>query len=98
MSKGYIHDGVFGTIPPINIGIPKIKTPKLMNDVPELAQGGTVTKDGLAKLDAGEVVSGVKGEAMRPVADEVGKLKSDMQETNRLLARILSEGIPVMKA
>jgi len=98
MGKGHIHDGMFGTIPPFNIGIPKIKTPKLFNDVPQLATGGKVTKTGIAQVDKGEIVSGVKGEALRPVADEIGKLKQDMAETNRLLTRILTDGIPVMKA
>ena len=98
MTKGFIADNsVFGTIPPKDIGIPKITTPKLFGDVPELQQGGTVEKTGIAKVDKGEVVSGVKGEALKPVADEIGKLKQDMMETNRLLARILSEGIPVVK-
>ena len=99
LSKGRIADNsVFGKIPPFDIAIPKIKTPTLMGDVPELQTGGTVTKTGIAKVDEGEVVSGVRGEALKPVADEIAKLKQDTMETNLLLRRILSEGIPVMKA
>ena len=98
MKKGYIVDNsVFGTIPPFNIGIPKIKTPTLMSDVPELDQGGQITKGGLFEGHAGEVVSGIKGEALKPVADEINSLKSDMQKTNQLLEAILRDGIPVFK-
>ena len=99
MSKGYIVDNsVFGTIPPFDIGIPRIKTPTLMSDVPLLATGGFIKETGIAQVHEGEVVSGVQGQALKPVADEVGKLKQDMMETNRLLMRMLNDGIPVMKA
>ena len=98
MTKGYIADNsVFGTIPPFDIGIPKIKTPTLFNDVPELEKGGEITKGGLFEGHAGEVVTGVKGEALKPVADEIHNLKSDMQKTNQLLEAILRDGIPVFK-
>ena len=99
MKKGFIVDNsVFGTIPPFNIGIPKIKTPSLMGDVPQLETGGTITRTGIAQVDKGEIVSGVRGQALKPVAEEVGKLKQDIAETNRLLMRILNDGIPVVKA
>ena len=69
-----------------------------MGDVPQLETGGQITKGGLFEGHAGEVVSGVQGQALKPVAEEVGKLKQDIAETNRLLMRILNDGIPVVKA
>ena len=87
-----------GNLPPIDIAIPKLKTPYLGADFQPLQSGGQITKSGLFEGHAGEVVTGVKGEALKPVADEIHSLKSDMMETNRLLARILSDGIPVTKA
>jgi len=86
-----------GDFPPFDFGIPQIKTPNFGDPIPLLARGGQVTKTGTAIVEEGEVVSGLKGEALQPVADEIATLKSDIAQTNMLLSRILSEGIPVTK-
>ena len=67
-------------------------------DFEKLHMGGKIKSDGLVEARKGEVYAGAGDAAFKPIADEIHSLKSDIAQTNQLLSRILSEGIPVMKA
>ena len=95
--KGTVYD-LIGDFPPISAAIPEIKTPSFGSSIPTLHQGGKIKSDGLVEARKGEVFAGAGDAAFKPIADEIRSLKSDISETNQLLMRMLTEGIPVMKA
>lgn len=96
ISKGFIADNdIFGTIPGDDISIPKITTPTLMGDVPELHAGGRVEETGLSMVKKGEIYAGAGDAAFKPISDEIHSLKNDIGETNRILMRIINEGLSV---
>ena len=95
--KGRVYD-LIGNFPPVTAAIPEIKTPSFGGPIPMLHQGGKIKSDGLVEARKGEVYAGAGDAAFKPIADEIHSLKSDIAQTNQLLSRILSEGIPVMKA
>tara|TARA_Y100001973_G_scaffold53460_1_gene79054 strand:- start:5973 stop:9293 length:3321 start_codon:yes stop_codon:yes gene_type:complete len=84
-------------IPPFDVKIPAIKTPNLGEDFAQLHTGGKIKSDGLVEAKKGEVYAGAGDAAFKPIADEIHSLKSDIAETNRLLARIITDGIPVVR-
>lgn len=99
MTRGALADNkVLGTIPGKDISIPRITTPSLGPDFSKLHTGGKIKSDGLVEAKKGEVYAGAGDAAFKPIADEIRSLKSDISETNQLLMRMLTEGIPVMKA
>ena len=89
--------GITGDIPWEDIAIPAIKTPSLGADFEKLHMGGKIKEDGLVEAKKGEVYAGAGDAAFKPIADEIHSLKSDIAETNRLLARIITDGIPVVR-
>ena len=95
---GIVDNELLGTFPKKNIAIPEIRTPNLGPDFEKLHMGGKIKSDGLVEARKGEVYAGAGDAAFKPIADEIHSLKSDIAQTNQLLSRILSEGIPVMKA
>ncbi len=48
-------------------------------EAPSLAKGGTIKKSGLAKVHAGETVSGTNGQAFGPMTDSIASLKTEIQ-------------------